>query len=101
MNCGSFSASKTVPPFVFRRLLPFAEHARNERLVDGHSSAYASVIPTGPAQLNGQSCDRSPPGGTVRGKGARWIDIHEGDQLDEAQMANWLKQAAALPGWVP
>jgi hypothetical protein len=27
-------------------------------------------------------------------------DIHE-DDLDEAQMAAWLKQAAALPGWVP
>jgi len=42
-----------------------------------------------------------PPGGTVRSKDARWIDIREGDQLDEAQMANWVKQAAALPGWVP
>jgi hypothetical protein len=28
------------------------------------------------------------------------IDIHE-DDLDEAQMATWVKQAAALPGWVP
>ena len=39
-----------------------------------------------------------PPGCT--GKDARWIDIHEND-LDEAQMANWVKQAATLPGWVP
>ena len=23
------------------------------------------------------------------------------DQLDEAQIATWVKQAAALPGWVP
>ena len=38
------------------------------------------------------------PGGT--GKEARWIDIHEND-LDEAQMTIWVKQAAALPGWVP
>ncbi len=37
-----------------------------------------------------------PPGGT--GKDARWIDIHE-DDLDEAQMATWVKQAAAIPGW--
>jgi len=37
-----------------------------------------------------------PPGGT--GQEARWINIHEGD-LDEAQMAKWLKQAATLPGW--
>jgi hypothetical protein len=39
-----------------------------------------------------------PPGGT--GKEARWIDIHE-DDLDESQMAAWVKQAAALPGWEP
>jgi len=37
-----------------------------------------------------------PPGGT--GKEARWIDIHE-DDLDEAQVALWVRQAAALPGW--
>ena len=36
------------------------------------------------------------PGGT--GKDARWIDIHE-DDLDEAQMATWVKQSAASPGW--
>ena len=38
-----------------------------------------------------------PPGGT--GKDARWIDIRESDQLNEAQMTKWIKQAAALPGW--
>ena len=32
-------------------------------------------------------------------KEVRYIDIHE-DDLDEAQMATWVKQAAALPGWV-
>jgi len=25
----------------------------------------------------------------------------EGDKLDETQMAAWVKQAAALPGWAP
>jgi hypothetical protein len=42
-----------------------------------------------------------PPGGTERSKDSRWIDIYEGDELDEGQMATWVKQAAALPGWVP
>src|SRR5256885_1311687 len=28
----------------------------------------------------------------------RYVDVHE-DNLDEAQMATWVKQAAALPGW--
>jgi len=31
----------------------------------------------------------------------RSFHIHEDDQLDEAQMATWIRQAAALPGWVP
>ncbi len=50
--------------------------------------------------FRGTSLQPVPPGGTVRSKDARWIDVRE-DQLDEAQMAGWVKQAAALPGWVP
>ena len=46
--------------------------------------------------FNGTSLRPPPPGGTS--KDARWIDVRE-DDLDEAQMANWVKQAAALPGW--
>ncbi|WP_367615948.1 DUF1801 domain-containing protein [Plastoroseomonas hellenica] len=49
--------------------------------------------------FRGTSLRPVPPGGT--GKDARWIDIREGDALDEAQMAAWLRQAAALPGWLP
>jgi hypothetical protein len=48
--------------------------------------------------FRGTSLRPVPPGG--KGEDARWIDIHE-DDLDEAQMAAWVKQAAALPGWVP
>jgi hypothetical protein len=48
--------------------------------------------------FRGSSLWPVPPGGT--GKDARWIDIHE-DDLDEARLATWVKQAAALPGWVP
>ena len=46
--------------------------------------------------FRGTSLQPAPPGGT--GKDARWIDVHE-NNLDEAQMAAWVKQAAALPGW--
>jgi hypothetical protein len=46
--------------------------------------------------FRGKSLQPVPPGGT--GKDARWIDIQE-DGLDEAQMATWIRQAAALPGW--
>ena len=49
----------------------------------------------------GLSLQPIPPGGTPKSKDARWIDIYEDDKLDEAQMATWVKQAAALPGWVP
>jgi hypothetical protein len=41
-----------------------------------------------------------PPGGTDRSKEARWIDIHEGDKINTVQMKKWVKQAAALPGWL-
>ena len=46
--------------------------------------------------FRGTSLRPVPPGG--KGEDARWIDIHE-DDLDESQMAKWVKQAAALPGW--
>jgi hypothetical protein len=46
--------------------------------------------------FRGTSLRPVPPGG--KDKDARWIDIHE-DDLDEAQMATWIRQAAALPGW--
>jgi hypothetical protein len=49
----------------------------------------------------GTSLRPVPPGGTERSKESRWIDIYEDDELDAAQMANWVKQAAALPGWIP
>lgn len=50
--------------------------------------------------FRGTSLRPVPPGGTPKSKDARWIDIHEGE-LDEAQIADWIKQAAALPGWTP
>jgi hypothetical protein len=40
---------------------------------------------------------RPAPGGG-KAKDARWIDIRE-DGFDEAQLAEWIRQAAALPGW--
>jgi hypothetical protein len=43
---------------------------------------------------------RPVPPGASKHKDVRYLDIREGDELDEAQMASWLKRAAALPGWV-
>ena len=47
--------------------------------------------------INGAAL-RPVPAGSGKDKDARWIDIHE-DDLDEAQMATWVREAAALPGW--
>jgi hypothetical protein len=44
---------------------------------------------------------RPVPPGASKHKDVRYFDIREGDELDEAQMATWVTQAAALPGWVP
>ena len=43
---------------------------------------------------------RPVPPGASKSKDTRYIDIREGDELDEAQMASWVKQAAALPGFL-
>ncbi|MGE3149310.1 MAG: DUF1801 domain-containing protein [Pseudorhodoplanes sp.] len=50
--------------------------------------------------FRGTSLRPLPPGGTERSQDARWIDIHEDEPLDEARMTAWMKQAAALPGWM-
>ena len=52
------------------------------------------------AFFRGASLRPVPPGAS-KSKDARYLDIREDDQLDEAQMATWILQAAALPGWVP
>ena len=47
--------------------------------------------------FRGTSLVPAPKGGSS--KEARWIDVHEND-LDEKQLAVWIKQAAVLPGWL-
>jgi hypothetical protein len=47
----------------------------------------------------GSSLKPIPPGAS-KIKGTRYLDIHEDDAIDEAQLASWVKQAAALPGWL-
>ena len=52
------------------------------------------------AFFRGASLRPLPPGAS-KDKDVRYLDIHEDDTLDEAQLATWIRQAAALPGWVP
>ena len=49
--------------------------------------------------FQGMSLQPLPPGGTEKSGDARWVDIYE-NAFDEEQMVAWVKQAAALPGWV-
>ena len=52
------------------------------------------------AFFRGSSLRPVPPGESKH-KEVRYLDIREDDQLDEEQMAEWIRQAAALPGWIP
>ena len=42
---------------------------------------------------------RPPPPGESKHKKVRYLDVHENEQLDEAQFARWVKQASERPGW--
>jgi hypothetical protein len=49
------------------------------------------------AFFRGASLRPIPPGESKQ-KDVRYLDIHEDDQLDEAQLAAWVRQASKLPG---
>ena len=49
------------------------------------------------AFFRGTSLRPLPPGESKQ-KDVRYLDIHEDDQLDEAQLTAWVKQASLLPG---
>ena len=49
------------------------------------------------AFFRGASLRPRPPGES-RHKEVRYLDIHENEQLDERQLADWVKQASQLPG---
>jgi hypothetical protein len=49
------------------------------------------------AFFRGASLRPLPPGHSKH-KGVRYLDIHEDDEPDEAQLAAWVKQASLLPG---
>jgi hypothetical protein len=49
------------------------------------------------AFFRGASLRPVPPGQSKQ-KEVRYLNIHEDDQLDETQLASWVKQASQLPG---
>jgi hypothetical protein len=48
--------------------------------------------------FDGTSLDPMPPG-TSKTAGTRYLDIYEHDDVVTEQLASWIRQAAALPGW--
>jgi hypothetical protein len=48
--------------------------------------------------FNGAALDPPPPG-SPKDENARYLDIYEDDELDEAQFAEWARQASEVPGW--
>ena len=49
--------------------------------------------------FRGQQLDPVPPVGS-KDPDARYFHIHEDEAIDEALLVNWIRQAAALPGWI-
>jgi hypothetical protein len=49
------------------------------------------------AFLNGASLTPLPPKAS-KVEGVRYLDIREGDELDEDRIAAWIEQASGLPG---
>ena len=41
---------------------------------------------------------RPVPPGESKHKEVRYLDIHEGEPIDEKQLSSWIKQASKLPG---
>jgi hypothetical protein len=42
---------------------------------------------------------RPPPPGASKHPEVRYLDVREGDTLDEKQVTAWIRQAASIPGW--
>ena len=50
--------------------------------------------------FRGSSLNPLPPGESKHEE-VRYLDIREGDRLDEKLVTKWIRQASRLPGWVP
>jgi hypothetical protein len=44
---------------------------------------------------------RPVPPGASKHADVRYLDIREDDEIDEELLASWIRQAAAVPGWMP
>jgi hypothetical protein len=44
---------------------------------------------------------KPPPPVASKDPDVRYFHINEHEELDESQLGKWVKQASALPGWIP
>ncbi len=70
---------------------------RRSRTMSGSSASIVFTKYIKVAFFRGAALRPVPPGESKQ-KDVRYLDIHEDDQLDEAQLAAWVKQASQLPG---
>jgi hypothetical protein len=47
--------------------------------------------------LNGSQLDPPPPK-TSNHENVRYLEIHEGEEMDDRQLSDWTRQAASMPG---
>ena len=52
------------------------------------------------AFFKGGLLNPTPPG-LSKQEDVRYFDIFENKPLDEKQLGEWIRQAAAIPGWIP
>ena len=52
------------------------------------------------AFFKGGLLNPTPPG-LSKQEDVRYFDIYEDKPLDEKQLGEWIRQAAAIPGWIP
>jgi hypothetical protein len=50
------------------------------------------------AFFDGASLEPPPPGASKQ-PNVRYLDVREGDPIDEARFVRWVEQASRLPGW--
>jgi len=62
------------------------------------AGSLASIASTSTSRWLSSAALRPVPPGESKQKDVRYLDIHEDDQVDEAQLASWVKQASQLPG---
>jgi hypothetical protein len=62
---------------------------------DAPVQAYIAAMPGWQSDVRSL---RPVPPGESKQKEVRHLDIHEDDELDEAQLGAWVKQASQLPG---